>query len=92
MNNLFLPEDEVAANRASTGNRIAQPEGGSHAAAAPSVYITVLQEIGRRCESKVTIRNYSWQICLSFLFLYETKFSLDVCVPSQLHLPCAFLM
>jgi hypothetical protein len=52
MNNMFIPEEEVAANRASTG-RIAQPEGGSHAAPAPSVYISALQEIGRRCESKV---------------------------------------
>lgn len=52
MNNLFLPDDEVAANRASTGNRNTQSEGGSHAGAAP-VYIAVLQEIGRRCEAKV---------------------------------------
>jgi hypothetical protein len=65
MNNVFITEDEVAANRTSTGNRIAQPEGGSHVAPAPSVYISVLQEIGRRCESKVT-QNY--QLCLANMF------------------------
>lgn len=76
---MFLPDDEVAANRASTGNRNTQSEGGSHAGAAPSVYIAVLQEIGRRCEAKVIIRDYTRQIFFHLLFFYETKFSLELC-------------
>ncbi|KAJ4795788.1 C-terminal domain phosphatase-like protein [Rhynchospora pubera] len=51
------PDDEAAAIRTSTGNRIAQSEGGSHVGAVPSLSITVLQEIARRCDSKVEFRS-----------------------------------
>ncbi|KAF3334126.1 RNA polymerase II C-terminal domain phosphatase-like 2 isoform X1 [Carex littledalei] len=69
----FSPDDEVAANRASTGNRNTQSEGGSHAGAAPSVYIAVLQEIGRRCEAKVDFRSTVKNLQFSVEVLFSSE-------------------
>ncbi|ONM36329.1 RNA polymerase II C-terminal domain phosphatase-like 2 [Zea mays] len=50
------PDDEGMPIRGTGGVRNIQPNGGS-LAITPSVYVTVLQEIGRLCDSKVLFNN-----------------------------------
>nr|CAB3478896.1 unnamed protein product [Digitaria exilis] len=69
------PDDEGMPIRGITGGRNIQPNGGA-VAIAPSVFVTVLQEIGRLCDSKVEFRSTvsngkSMQFSVEVLFSNE---------------------
>ncbi|CAD6229049.1 unnamed protein product [Miscanthus lutarioriparius] len=67
------PDDEGMPIRGTGGVRTIQPNGGS-LAITPSVYVTVLQEIGRLCDSKVEFRS-TVSNGKSMLFSVEVLFS-----------------
>ncbi|KAG0540218.1 hypothetical protein BDA96_03G390100 [Sorghum bicolor] len=67
------PDDEGMPIRGTGGVRTIQPNGGS-LAITPSVYVTVLQEIGQLCDSKVEFRS-TVSNGKSMLFSVEVLFS-----------------
>lgn len=67
------PDDEGMPIRGTGGVRNIQPNGGS-LAITPSVYVTVLQEIGRLCDSKVEFRSTVSSV-RSMLFSVEVLFN-----------------
>jgi len=69
------PDDEGMSFRSTGAGRNVQPNGGA-LAIAPSVFVTVLQEIGRLCDSKVEFRSTvsngkSMQFSVEVLFSNE---------------------
>ncbi|RCV28211.1 hypothetical protein SEVIR_5G392800v4 [Setaria viridis] len=67
------PDDEGMSNRGTGGGRNIQLNGGA-LAIAPSVFVTVLQEIGRLCDSKVEFRSTVSNV-KSMQFSVEVLFS-----------------